>query len=328
MKNKVWLRIMFLTVFSMMLSFSSVFADEEKMSDASQVVAKVNGTPVTEAELEKALDIYVPPGSFHGKKAFQKREQYKEQALEQLIETELIYQEAKRRGMTVSKKDIDNMVKDAEKKYKDKKAFEKALKSSGITMPEYRDKLARNELVKRLTKEEVEDKSKYSDKELEDYFNENKPKFLRPEGFRIKHILIKVNPSEPEEQRIEANKKAKDIIERIKAGENFSELAYNYSDDPFRVKGGDFGWVHRGRLEPEVESIMYGLEVGQTSELVETIYGYHIIRLEEKRPAEQLDFQDVKDKLRKDKESNRYKERKEEFINSLRQKAKIEIIKN
>lgn len=299
--------------------YSLSYAEQQK------IVARVNGAPITEEELEGAIDTYIPPGAFHGNIGGQKREEYIKPALEQLIEKELLFQEAKVRGMAVNDRDIDKIVKDAEKRFEDKKGFDRALKASGLTLNEYREILKKDELIKKILKVEIEEKSRYSDKELEEYYNTNKSKFFRPEGFRIRHIFLKISPTALEKEKKEIKEKAKGLVKKAKAGEDFSGLAYKYSEEPYRVKGGDLGWVHKGRLEPAIEEAALKLKIGEVSGLIETISGYHIVKLEDKRPAEQLNFSDVKDSLRKELESKRYKEIKEIFMKKLEGKAKIEI---
>ncbi len=329
MKDKISIsRLLVISLAFMMLLCFTSFADDVQTSGTSRIAAKVNDANITESELENATDKFIPRRSFHGKGAMQKRDKYRKQAIEQLIENELIYQEAKRRGMTVNKDELDAMIRKRQEGFKDQKEFSSALKGAGITIEEYRQRLEKEELVRRLTKEEFEDKSIYSDKELEDYYDENKSKFIRPEGFKLKYIFLKAASGAASEQKMEKKRIAEQVLDRINAGEEFTGLAYKYSEDDYRVKGGDLGWVHKGRLDPEIEIVMLDLDVGEVSHLIETPSGYHIIRVEEKRFAEQAAFRDVKDKLKTELESKRYKEIKEAFINKLKEKAKIEIIKN
>jgi len=294
-------------------------------AEEQKVAARVNGVPITEEELEKATDAYIKKVTYHGDLKEEKREEYKKTVLDRLIEKELFYQEAKARGMTVKEGDIDEIIKEVENKFKDKKDFDRALKALKMTLTGYREMLTRNELIKKIERVEIEEKCRYSDKELEDYYNANKEKFVRPESFRIRHILIAVTSTATDEETKVIKDKAMDVLKRAKAGEAWAELAYNYSNDPYRVKGGDLGWVHKGRLEPEIEDVAFKLKVGEISEIIETTDGYHIVKLEDKRQTEQSSFADVKDSLKKKLEAKRYKEVREAFIDGLKAKAVIKI---
>lgn len=290
----------------------------------TSVVARVNGVSITEAELDRAIDTFVPPGAYHGGVAAQKRDEYRKQALALLLENELLYQEAKARGLAVKDKAIDAAVEETKKRYKDNAAFKRALKATGITLDEFRKILRRNELIRTVLRLEVEEKSRYSEKDLEDYFSANRDKFVRPEGFRLRHILLIIPPTATDAEKAEIRKKADDLFKRAKAGEDFAALASAYSQDAYRIKGGDLGFVHKGRLDPVVEETAFKLAVGEVG-MGESIYGYHIVKLEEKKPAEQLNFADVKDSLKKELEAKRYRETKEALLKTLREKAKIEI---
>jgi len=303
------------------IPYSLCFAEEQK-----KIAARVNGAPITEAEVERAIDAYIPRSVYHGTVRPEKRQEYRGPALDMLIERELIYQEAKARGLTVKEREIDTIVKETKKRIKDNKGdFEKALKAEGLTLEGYREILRKDELIKKVLKVEVEDKAKYPDGELEGYYNANKGKFIRPEGFRVKHILLTVSPDAADKEKTEKKEKAMDVLKKAAAGEDFSELASKYSEDAYRVKGGDLGWIHKGRLLIELEEAALKLQVGEIRGLIETAEGYHIIKLEEKKPAEQLSFSDVKDSLRKELETKRHKELKEALIKALKEKAKIEI---
>lgn len=303
------------------LSASPLSAAEDKEAG---VVARVNGVAITEAEFQRGVDSFVPPGLYHGNMATQKRDEFRKQALDLLVENELLYQEATARGMAVKTGAVDAVVEETKKKYKDSKSFQRALKATGITLAEFRKIVERNELIRTVLRAEVVEKSHYPDKELEDYFTANREKFMRPEGFRVRHILINIPPNATDAEKAEIRKKADEILRKAKAGEDFASLASSYSEDAYRIKGGDLGVVHKGMLEPAVEELALKLAVGQV-EKAESIYGIHIIKLEEKKPAEQLSFSDVQTSLRKELESKRYAERRAAFLKALRQKAKIEI---
>lgn len=292
--------------------------------EQAKAVAKVNGVAITETELDQAIDTYMPPGSFHGNMAGQKRDQYRKPALDMLIERELIYQEARRRGINPTDKEVDKALGEIRKQFKDKKTFEKALKQSGMTLEEYRMIIKRNVTIDTLVKAEVEDKSKFSDKELESYYKANKTKFLKPEAVKVRHILVKVAAPGEDKEKKDAKEKASSLLKKVKAGEDFAVLAQKNSDDDYRVKGGDLGWVHRDRLEPAIEEAAFSMKIGEST-VVETQYGFHIIMVEDKKAPEQLGYAEVKNLLKKDLESKKQDEYRQALTKGLKDNAKIEI---
>ncbi|MBI4689365.1 MAG: peptidylprolyl isomerase [Nitrospirae bacterium] len=294
--------------------------------EGPKIVARVNDKPISEVELNRGIDIYIQKKTYHGGSMGADRQEFREAVLNTLIENEILVQEAKIRRLSIEEKDIDKMFDEMEKRFKNRDDFESAVKASGKTLDEYRDWLRANELLKKIIRIEIEDKSGYSDSELEDYYNANKEKFLRPETFKIRHILFGITDNTTDEESNAIKEKAKGVLDRAKKGGDFADLAYNYSNDPYRVKGGDLGWIHKGEtLTAELWDIVSKLKVGEISDLIETIYGYHIIKLEEKKPEKQLDFSEIKDSLKKKLEAKRYTATRESFISGLKAKAKIEI---
>jgi parvulin-like peptidyl-prolyl isomerase len=121
-------------------------------------------------------------------------------------------------------------------------------------------------------------------------------------------------------------KKAQEIYSKLESGEEFAVVATNMSEDSYRVMGGDIGYVHKGRVLPEIEEVAYKSEVGQLSEPFKADKVWYIIKVEDKKPERQVPFEEIKDKLKGELEAKKQQELKEKWIADLRSKAKIEIL--
>jgi len=317
---RISLKIYFLLL--VMLTFMPL---RDYVSAQDRTVAVVNGVSLKERELERIIDELLPRAFYHQSVTPEKRAELRKKALDELIRRELYYQEAVRIGIKVSKSELKDGLENIKKRFKSKKEYQNALKQAGITEDDLKKDIERNLLINKFYQQEVLDISKVSDNELKEYYEKNKKDFLRPEAVRIRHILIKVEPTSTDEEKAKKKKEAGDILKRARQGEDFAELAYKYSADDWRVKGGDLGLIHRGRLLPELEEVAFKLKPGEISDLIETIYGYHIIKMEEKLPPTQLGFDEIKDKLRKELEEKRKKEREENLLKTLKEKARIEV---
>ncbi|KAF0146384.1 MAG: peptidyl-prolyl cis-trans isomerase C [Nitrospirae bacterium] len=300
-------------------SYTLCFAGEKK------IAASVNGENISEAEVQMAVNRLMPAGSFHGRLSDERTEQLRKSAVDSLIEKELLYQEGKRLGISVKKSEVKEIFNKNKEAFKKKKDFYSALEKMGLTEDSYRRLIEKELISRKFIKQEVEDKIRLSEANLEDYYNKNKGKFVSPDRIRVREMSINVSPTATQAEREEKKKQAEDLLKRVKAGEDFAALAYKYSEDDYRMKAGDLGLSHKGRLMQELEEAAYRLNIGEVSGLIETIYGYHIIRLEEKKPEEQLDFAGVKDSLKKELEGKRYKEAREALIKALKEKAVISI---
>lgn len=292
----------------------------------SSVVARVNGVDLTAAQLDEIVNELIPRAFFHGNITRDKRDEYRPKAMEELIRRELYYQEAKKTGITVSADDIDKSVKELEERYKAKGGLEKAMKAGGVTMDALRNGIERSQTIKRFEDREIHEKAGISEEFLRGYYDQHKSEFLRPEAVRIRMISIHVDPAATKEERENRKGHAQEVLAKAKKGEDFADLAFRFSNDAWRVKGGDFGIRHRGQLDPAVEEAAFAMKAGDISDLVKTIYGYHVVKLEERLPQTQLAYDEMKDKLRKTLEDRRKKELEDAVLGRLKEKGKVEIL--
>src|ERR1700693_5436728 len=139
--------------------------------------------------------------------------------------------------------------------------------------------------------------------DLQSYYDQHRDEYRVPEQVKVSHILIKTplpaaGAKEDEKAIADARAKAEDVLKQVKAGGDFAKLAEKYSDDPGSAKsGGELGWVCRGRPVPEFEKAAFSLPKGQTSDLVKSSYGFHIIRVEDKQEAHLKTLDDVKSEI-------------------------------
>lgn len=162
---------------------------------------------------------------------------------------------------------------------------------------------------KRQIKYVVVDNSKVAaaaavtDQDLQSYYDQHRDEYRVAEQVKVSHVLIKTpipaaGAKEDPKAIADARAKAEDVLKQIKAGGDFAKLAEKYSDDPGSAKnGGELGWIGRGRTVPEFEKAAFSLGKGQTSDLVKSSYGFHIIRVEDKQEAHLKPFAEVKNEI-------------------------------
>lgn len=160
--------------------------------------------------------------------------------------------------------------------------------------------IMRNEyLARTYVQKEIIGKINLTDKDYEAYYEAHKKEFENPEMVRARHILVAVKPDATPEQKEAAKKKAEEIQAKAKAGEDFAKLASEYSDDPgSKAKGGDLGFFTTGSMVGKFEQAAFALKPGEVSGVVETEFGYHIIKQEERKPAEQQPYESVKEQVK------------------------------
>ncbi len=142
-----------------------------------------------------------------------------------------------------------------------------------------------------------------TDQDLQAYYDQHRDEYREPEQVKVSHILIKTplpapGAKEDEKAVADARAKAEDVLKQLKAGGDFAKLAEKYSDDPGSAKsGGELGWIGRGRTVPEFEKAAFSLGKGQTSDLVKSSYGFHIIHVEDKQQAHLKTLAEVKSEI-------------------------------
>lgn len=172
----------------------------------------------------------------------------------------------------------------------------------------------------------VTEKIKLTEDVLKEYYDKNKEKFTIPEQVRARHILIKVPFAAPTEEKAKAKEKIRNISEWLKKGERFEILAEQYSEDTTSNKrGGDLGYFQRGRMPKAFDDMAFSMKTGQISDIVETDYGYHIIKVEDRKDAKTKTFEEVKVQIKEKLTEEITRTRIEEFIKKVENDSGLEI---
>lgn len=175
------------------------------------------------------------------------------------------------------------------------------------------EELKKRVVVEAFLKKKVEENASVSDEEMKKFYEENKEKFKTGAQVHASHILMK---SEEEAQK---------VLKELQGGGNFEELAKKHSIDSAAAKGGDLGWFSKGSMVPEFEKVVFGLKEGETSGIVKTKFGYHVIKLTGKRPAGTRTFDEVKEQLRAAILPSKQQEVFQKLKDDIKKDAKITI---
>ncbi len=306
--------------------------DKDKVPYWDTVIVRVNGLEITRARLRTAVNNYLPLVSYHSSVSERRFKAIQKKALEGLIDEELLYEEGKKRHISVSRKEIKEELKKLKKRLPAGKSLEKILKESNLTMDDMKEDIKRFIIIKKLTEKQRDVFAKEAEKTVDEaymkkYYEENKKKFFEPEKVRIREILVRADPGGGRKVWEGARQKVLDIYKRVKAGEDFAKLAKELSQDMYAKKGGDMGWAHLGSLAQEFEVALATMEPGDVSGPIRTIYGYHIIKLEERMPAKQKKFDELNlERLKKELLKKEKKRLWDEWMKTLRDKADIEYL--
>lgn len=286
-------------------------------------VATVNGVVITKTEHTMQTNRLLPSASYHGSVSPEKKRETEKEALEILIDDELYFQEAKRQGLQADTEAIQAKLDAVRGQFATEEAFREALKKNLMTPEVLHQRIVKILLIEKLLQQEVT--YSLTDEELSDYYHRNREKFIIPESIRLRYIWVKYRPTEADFMAT-AKKKADEALRKIKAGDDMAEVAWNYSDDKSRVKGGDIGFIHRGRMPEQVEEAAFSLKEGELSDIIQNDFGYHILRMEGRQDARQVPYEEIKEGLRKDLISSTERKRKSALKERLRAGAQIEYL--
>jgi peptidyl-prolyl cis-trans isomerase C len=265
---------------------------EKKAAKRGPVLAEVAGTTITVEDFENELRSLPEPTQKRMNTGEQKKKH-----LDKMIDEILLMDEAEKRGLE----------RDEEIRTK---------------VERYRKRLITEKLYREVAKEKVQ----VGEEEIQEYFQAHKERFVQKERIRVRQILILLPPNAGPEKEAEAKKKAGEILRRAKAGEDFAELAKEYSEGPAASRGGDLGYFSRGRMVPAFEEAAFDLENdGDVSPVVRTKFGYHIIQLTGRQPAKELSIEEVRDRIIRQLESAKRREVRQSLAEELRREAKVEI---
>jgi foldase protein PrsA len=268
-------------------SMTSLFGDPD--------IVKGDGFTIKRSELDQVVS------SAKANAAAQNQELpagFEAGVLDQLISIHLLLQKASDADKAVGKADADQQYAALIKRFGSEAAFQRQLLAVGMTENELRAKAAQEATAKAVLKRLLN--VTVSDVELSEYYTNHPADFEVPETARVQHILLMTvdpttRPPTPLSTNMVALKRQQigDLLKRVRAGEDFSALAKQYSEDPgSKDNGGELPEFPRGQMLPEFEAAAFSLTNNEVSDVVTTAYGFHIIKLLGKKPAHTLNLTD------------------------------------
>ena len=267
-----------------------VWSSETETRGAMRTVAFVNGTAISSDDLDLRLSQILPLASFHGNLPPEQLLSLKRAALDELVLDELIYREAAAAGRRPSPAAVDAEVASARSRFESADAFAAALRENGLDEAAFRERLGRAVVVREARA--ARSHPAVSDADLAAYYRDNGAKFQRPEQVRLRQILFRVDPADPATAG-PAEAKAHAALERLRRGDPFGPLARRESEDEYRVKDGEMGFVHRGRLDREFEDAVFAAPVGQP-QFARCLHGFEVFEVLERQPSAQFTFEQAR----------------------------------
>ena len=312
------------------LGTTSLHADAGAEIKDSEFAAKVNGVGISSKNFNQALAAaeqqFARIGNQPGDTGGNNSANVKKEVLNRLIDFELMLQDAKKRGIVVDETIITSNLDAFKKQFTEENPFSSFLEKNDITEEIMKEQLRKQHTIQKFQGElqkELTAEISVSDDAVKEFYDKNIDKFKKPEQVRASHILISVDPTADEAAAQKALEEIQVIHKQVKEGTDFSELARIKSSCPSSKQGGDLGFFGKGQMVKPFEDAAFALKPGEVSAPVETQFGYHLIKLEEKKEAGTMPLDEVKARISQYLTQVELDVALEEYIVSLRDKAQI-----
>ena len=288
------------------------------------VVARVNGEDIGRGDFERAVKILearaggpVPP---------ERRDEILRSVLDSLVTYRVLWQEAHRRNLDATEQEVQQRLAQARQQFPTEQAFAAALKQRSMDPAQF-ERDARSDIaVGKLMQLEMANAPLVGEADAKDFYDKNPERFKEPESVRASHIFKRVPPGADAAAQQKARAALEAILPQVKRGADFADLARKHSEDGSAQAGGDLNFFRPGQMVPEFEKVAFALKPGETSAVVESQFGFHIIKVTDRRSGRVIPFPEAKEQIANHLKQQRQQERTDALIAQLKAKSKIEIL--
>lgn len=287
-----------------------------------EVVARVNGSEIRQADLVARAKAVA--GAHQAGTAVSAA--FYRQVLDDLVSAELLYQESVSKGFAPNDKEVEERVAEIRGRFPSESEFKNALARQGLDEDRMKRALRKDLGIERMLRKEVLQSVEVGDAEARKFFDENSDKMKADDEVRVSHILVKADREASPSEKAAAQKKAAQLRDRALAGEDFAKLARENSDDPGSASlGGDLSWFGRGAMVGPFEDAAYALKPGDVSPVVATPFGFHVLKMMERRSGKPLTFEETKDQIAAFLKEKAIQEQIGAKVAALKKNATIEV---
>jgi peptidyl-prolyl cis-trans isomerase C len=288
------------------------------------VVARVNGEDISKTEFENAVrTIEVEKG---GPVPVSERDRVFRGLLDRLIGYKLLLQESRTRSVTVTDAEVEVRFGEVRKQFPSDEAFKKMLEGRRMTIQQIRSELRNEMVVNRLLEAEVVPKASVADEEVKAFYERNPKQFHIADRVRASHVLIAVPAGANAAAKAEALSQAAAVLKQARGGGDFAALAREHSQDPGSASsGGDLGYFQSDQMVGPFSDAAFKLTKGGLSDVVETEFGYHIIKVTDRQPGRTVPLEEARPKIEQYLRTVNLEKETQAFVRTLRGRGKVDV---
>lgn len=291
---------------------------------APMTLALVNSVPITTQDLDQErrqlqaeMEMRNRPISDH------QADVLNDQLLDNLIDRELLYQQAQQKKLQVRSQWVDRALGELKAQLGSSRSYRNYLADTGLSEAQLKESIHKGLVVRRLLRRDVMRRVKVSEAEMQAFYRRHPDYFRRGEQVRARHILIAFSDKQDGKKRDEALSRIRAIQDKLRQGSNFAALALEYSDCPSKSRGGDLGYFERDQMVRAFSDVAFSMQPGQISDIVETRFGFHLIQVLDRRPPSQIAYKNVREKIERTLRRNKEKAAAKTYIAALKRQATI-----
>ncbi len=288
------------------------------------VLARVNGESVMKVDFDRLIKNMelranqpIPA---------ERRDELYRKALDELVTYTVLSQETRARKVNVTDAEVDSSIQQMRAQFPTEDAFKKALEARGMTLDKLKADTRIDISINKMVEAEVSTQPPPADAEVRDFYDKNPDKFKQDETVRASHILFRVDENADAAAKKKAMDEAQSVLKQARGGADFAELAKKHSADGSAQQGGDLNFFTKGQMVPAFDQAAFAMKPGEISDIVTTQFGYHIIKVTDRRPASSVPFDQVSGRIKEFLTEQQKQQKADVFIQSLKQKAKIEVL--
>ncbi len=290
--------------------------------------AKVNGAGIKAVTLDAAVNNFIENQKMFGVTVKEEeKDALKKDILNELVSAELLYQASQKAGLGDLSKEVDTQLENIKKGFGSEEEFQKVLKERGIDSKSLKEDIKKGVYINAYLEKNVFSKmSPVTEDQKKQEYETNKDKLNVPDEVKASHILIKAGEKATPEEKQKAKEKIDALRARLMSGEDFAKLAKENSEDGSAANGGDLGFFRKGEMVKPFEDAAFGLEKDQISPVVETQFGYHIIKAIDKKTAHTLTYEEVSKDIENFLMNKNKRDQVNKTVEGFKKGAKIEIM--
>lgn len=249
----------------------------------------------------------------------------RKQAIENAINRTLLLRHASKTGITVPDQDVENQYVQFKGNFPSPEEFDKQMQESKLTPEKVKDRFRQNLTLNQLLEKNLQSNPAVAEEEIAAFYQSKPSQFQRPEQVKASHILLRAGQDEPPAARAQKRARADSVMAVLRRGTDFGVVARQVSEDPgSAARGGDLDYFSRGQMVPQFDAVAFSLAVGDMSGVVETQFGYHILKITDKKPAGTVELSEARGSISEYLKGQKRTEALKTWLTGLRAKSKIE----